>query len=266
VKKFILVTFLSLCFLADNAGAMTIEEAASGEHRSENDIARNVHRNPVETLTFFGIEKNMAVLEIWPGSRGWYTEILAPFLKESGTYYAANYDGSTGLSYFEKGAKKFRTKIDSSPKIYGDVILKTLMPPTELTPAPAESLDLVLTFRNIHNWVNNGIEEAILASAFTMLKRNGVLGLVAHRTKNSALGRDSAQSGYLTEKQVIALVEKVGFRLSEKSEINGNPKDTADHPKGVWTLPPVLRLGDEDREKYLEIGESDRMTLKFVKP
>jgi len=140
------------------------------------------------------------------------------------------------------------------------------MPPTKTAPAPAESVDLVLTFRNIHNWVNNGIEEEILASAYKMLKKDGVLGLVAHRTKNSELGPESAQSGYLTEEQVISLVENVGFRLSEKSEINGNPNDTADHPKGVWTLPPVLRLGDKDREKYLEIGESDRMTLKFIKP
>ena len=156
-------------------------------------------------------------------------------------------------------------KMDASPSIYDKIKLTTLMPPNKVVAAPAETVDLVVTFRNIHNWVNNGIEKAVLTSAYKALKKNGVLGLVAHRTKDSSVGLESAQTGYLTEDQVIAIVEEVGFRLEARSEINANPSDSANHPKGVWTLPPMLRLGEIDKEKYLAIGESDRMTLKFIK-
>ena len=265
MKKILTTGLILTCFWANNLVAMTLTEATTGAHRSGENIARNAHRNPTKTLEFFGLKENMTVLEIWPGSRGWYTEVLAPYLKTKGVYYAANFDGSTGAAYFEKAAKKFQQKINASPDIYGSIKLTTLMPPNKLVSAPAETVDLVVTFRNIHNWVNNGIEKAILASAHKALKKNGVLGLVAHRTKDSSVGLESAQTGYLTENQVIALVEEVGFSLEARSEINANPSDSANHPKGVWTLPPMLRLGEVDKEKYLAIGESDRMTLKFIK-
>ena len=199
-----------MCFWVNDLVAMTLIEATTGAHRSGENIARNAHRNPIETLEFFGLKKNMTVLEIWPGSRGWYTEVLAPYLKTKGVYYAANFDGSTGAVYFEKAAKKFQQKINASPDIYGNIKLTTLMPPNKLVSAPAETVDLVVTFRNIHNWVNNGIEKAILTSAHKALKKNGVLGLVAHRTKDSSVGLESAQTGYLTENAILAKISSRG--------------------------------------------------------
>ena len=265
MKKILTAGLLLTCFWANDLVAIALVEATTGAHRSGENIARNAYRNPIETLEFFGLKENMTVLEIWPGSRGWYTEVLAPYLRKDGVYYAANFDGSTGAAYFEKAVKKFRQKMDASPEIYDKIKLTTLMPPNKVVAAPAETVDLVVTFRNIHNWVNNGIEKAVLTSAYKALKKNGVLGLVAHRTKDSSVGLESAQTGYLTEDQVIAIVEEVGFRLEARSEINANPSDSANHPKGDWTLPPMLRLGEIDKEKYLAIGESDRMTLKFIK-
>ena len=265
MKRLSTLGLILFCVWTNNILAMSLVEAANGAHRSSENITRNVHRNPVETLEFFGIKEDMTVLEVWPGSRGWYTEVLAPYLKAKGVYYAANFDGSTGASYFEKAAKKFLKKIEASPDIYSNIILTTLMPPNKIISAPEETVDLVVTFRNIHNWVNNGIEEAMLTSAYKALKKNGVLGLVAHRTKDESVGLESAQTGYLTEDQVISLVEKVGFSFEARSEINANPADLSKHPKGVWTLPPMLRLGEVDKAKYIAIGESDRMTLKFLK-
>ena len=266
--KNIILTILLFFSLNQNnvASTPTLAEAIVGEHRSVINIARNAHRHPQETLEFFDIKNDMTVLEIWPGSGGWYTEILAPFLNNHGTYYAANYDGSSGQEYFKRGAEKFVSKLKEFPKVYGKVLVTTLMPPTHVLPAPDSSVDLILTFRNVHNWVNNNIDGQMFKSAFIMLKKGGVLGVVAHRTRDENQGRASAKTGYLSEKNVITIVESVGFRLEAESEINANPADTATHPKGVWTLPPMLRLGDVDRKKYEAIGESDRMTLKFVKP
>ncbi len=240
--------------------------AANGKHRSAANIARNDARHPVETLEFFGIQPTMTVVEIWPGGGGWYTEILAPYLREDGLLYAANYDGSTGVSYFEKNAQAFVDKLAANPDVYDKVKVGALMPPASLSAAPAGSADLVVTFRNLHNWVRDGRAEAMFAAAYAALKPGGILGLVAHRGSAEMVGPEAAKSGYLAESEALRLAAGAGFEFVAKSEINANPKDTRDHPQGVWTLPPSFRAGEVDRDKYAAIGESDRMTMKFVKP
>ena len=250
---------------ADETELLT--KAATGAHRSEANIARNEWRHPVETLKFFGIKNDMKVAEIWPGSGGWYTEVLAPYLKDNGTFVTLNYNGSTGVDYFARGDKKFREKLAANPEVYGDVVVANLMPPKTFPDLEDkyEDLDMVVTFRNIHNWVSRGIAEQMFQQMHALLKTGGVLGLVAHRGTAEMTDKEHAKTGYLAESVIISLAERSGFELVDTSEINANPKDTKDHPEGVWTLPPSYRLGDVDREKYQAIGESDRMTFKFVK-
>jgi predicted methyltransferase len=261
------LTFASLLLFATSANSdetALLTKAATGAHRSAENIARNAWRHPVETLKFFGIKNNMRVAEIWPGGGGWYTEVLAPYLKDNGTFVTVSYDGSTGVEYFKRGEKKFRDKLAANPEVYGDVVIDHLMPPT--TPDfDEEDLDMVLTFRNIHNWVRNGIAEEMFQQMHALLKTGGILGLVAHRGTAHMTEKEHAETGYLAESVIIALAEQNGFELVDTSEINANPKDTKDHPEGVWTLPPSYRLGNTDKEKYRAIGESDRMTFKFVR-
>ena len=256
---------VSLCTFADETALLT--KAAEGAHRSETNIARNEWRHPVETLTFFGIKNDMRVAEIWPGSGGWYTEILAPYLKENGLLVTLNYDGSTGREYFMRGDKKFRAKLAANPEVYGKVIVKNLLPPKSIPimEDEIEDLDMILTFRNVHNWIRNDIAVEMFKQLNSLLKPGGVLGLVAHRGTPEMTEKKHATTGYLADSVIISLAERSGFELVDTSEINANPKDTKDHPEGVWTLPPSYRLGDVDRAKYQAIGESDRMTLKFVK-
>lgn len=248
------------------ADTAALERAATGEHRSAGNIVRNASRHPVETLAFFGIRPDMTVVEIWPGGGGWYTEVLAPYLRDGGKLVAANYDGSTGVEYFARNAQKFRDKLAAHPDVYDRVVVTDLMPPAKTVAAPAGSADLVLTFRNLHNWVRDGRAEAMFAAMYEALKPGGTLGLVAHRGTAEMVGPESAKTGYLAESEAMRLAKQAGFEFVAKSEINANPKDTKDHPEGVWTLPPSYRMGDTDREKYAAIGESDRMTMKFVKP
>ncbi|MGR8946596.1 MAG: class I SAM-dependent methyltransferase [Gammaproteobacteria bacterium] len=265
--RFALSTLLVVSFCASANEIKLLTAAAEGAHRSEANIARNAWRHPVETLLFFGIKNDMRVAEVWPGSGGWYTEILAPYLKENGVLVTLNYDGSTGVEYFEKGDKKFRAKLAANPDVYGKVVVKNLMPPKSI-PAisdEVEELDMLLTFRNVHNWVRNGIAEDMFKHMHALLKPGGVLGLVAHRGTPEMTEKKHANTGYLADSVIISLAERHGFELVDTSEINANPKDTKDHPEGVWTLPPSYRLGEVDREKYQAIGESDRMTFKFVK-
>ena len=256
---------LPLSVSADETERLT--KAATGAHRSDKNIARNDWRHPVETLKFFGIKHDMKVAEVWPGSRGWYTEVLAAYLKENGTLVTLNYDGSTGRDYFDRGDKKFREKLAANPDVYGNVVVGNLMPPNTYPDLDddIEDLDMVVTFRNIHNWVRNGIAEEMFQQMHSLLKPGGILGLVAHRGTPEMTEKEHAATGYLAESVIISLAERSGFELVDTSEINANPKDTKDHPEGVWTLPPSFRLGDVDREKYQAIGESDRMTFKFVK-
>jgi predicted methyltransferase len=240
--------------------------AANGDHRSADNIKRNSSRHSVETLKFFGITSDMTVMEIWPGSGGWYTEILAPYLREQGTFYAASYVGDKDTPYFIKGVEKFEKKLAANPTVYDKVKSVSIMPPAHIEPAPEGSVDLILSFRNLHNWVNNDMADEMFRAFFKALKPGGVLGVVAHRAKPETIGLDSAKTGYLAESEAIKIAETAGFVLSEKSQLNANPKDTKDYPDGVWTLPPNYKKGEVDKAKYEAIGESDRMTLKFSKP
>jgi predicted methyltransferase len=240
-----------------------LKEVIAGDQRSTENRARDEYRHPYETLTFFGIRPDMTVVEIYPG-RGWYTEVLAPYLKGSGTFYAAEHPGDPSYEAVQRSLEAFDQKVKDAPELYGEVKRTKLTKDGDI--APPDSADLVVTFRNVHSWMGAGTENEAFAAMFRALKPGGVLGLVQHRGDPSVKQDPKAGSGYVNQDYVIEMAKKAGFELAEKSEINANPKDTKDYPKGVWTLPPSLRLGDEDREKYLAIGESDRMTLKFVKP
>ncbi len=253
----------------DASTSAALDKAISGEHRSDANKARDTFRKPKETLAFFGLRSDMTVVEIWPGS-GWYTEILAPVLKESGTLYAAQYTVNPTYGYQRRYFGAFLTKLGQKPDIYRDVKITALDFPYELNIAPAGSADMVLTFRNAHNWVNPGYgtQAGPLAfeTMFDTLKPGGVLGIVDHRWPDPATEDPDADNGYVSEQRIIALAEAAGFTLEARSDMHRNERDDHEHPEGVWTLPPSLALGDQDREQYTAIGESDRMTLKFVKP
>jgi len=235
----------------------SLKTILASRERSPENRARDRYRHPLETLTWFGIKPDMTVVEISPGA-GWYTEILAPFLKAHGKLYEAVRSG--------EAAQRFKRKLAANPAMYSKVIITEHGPPETTGIAPAGSADMVLTFRNVHNWISGGYAKDMFKAMYLALKPGGVLGLVEHRG-NPALPQDpKASSGYVREDYVIKLAEGAGFQLVGRSEINANPKDTKDYPDGVWTLPPTLRLKARDRQKYLAIGESDRMTLKFIKP
>ena len=254
--------------LADHHGAATaktLTQWAEGEHRSESNRDRNKSRNPVDTLEFFGLAADMTVIEILP-SRGWYTEIMAPYLRDHGKYYAAHFSPNASASYMPPNLRNFEEKITDDPDLYGKITVRHLNPPNEVTIAPPESADMALTFRNVHNWIMAGQEHEYFATFYKALKPGGVLGVVEHRAKPDA-GMDVMRtSGYVTEAYVKEVAAAAGFEFAGNSELNANPKDPTVHPEGVWTLPPNYRMGDVDRDKYMAIGESDRMTLKFVKP
>lgn len=239
--------------------------AIASPTRTDTNRARDIYRHPYETLSFFGVEPDDTVVEIWPGG-GWYTEILAPYLASGGgTLYLASPEwGRSGITKLQQ----------ANPALYGGLRVADY-PVFDGKPAeiPAGSVDVVLTFRNVHNWRmgyrrddKQDYSAEAFAQAYAMLKPGGVLGVADHRLPETASDERERTSGYIKVSTVKRLAEQAGFRLAASSEINANPKDTADWPDGVWTLPPALRLKDKDREKYLAIGESDRMTLKFVKP
>lgn len=242
-----------------------ITAATQGDHRTAAFVARDVWRQPVDTLIFFGVEPDMTVVEIWPGG-GWYTEILAPLLRDQGQLYAAHFDPDSAVPFFQRSRAAYEEKLAARPEVYDRVSLTVLAPPAHTAIAPSGSADRVLTFRNVHNWANAGTAEAAFGAFYTALRPGGILGVVEHRAPAGRSLADQIASGYMTEDYVVTLAEAAGFELLESSEINANPADTAEHPEGVWTLPPSLRLGDTHREYYLAIGESDRMTLKFRKP
>jgi predicted methyltransferase len=243
--------------------AAALDKVLAGEHRSPANVARDKYRHPRETLLFFGLRPEMHVLEIWPDPAGWYTEIIAPLVREKGRYYAAIIDAQPGNEYAQRRVTGFREKLASRPDLYDRVIVTTL-PADGSDIVPPESVDMVLTFRNIHNWMASGTAKQAFAAMYRALKPGGTLGVVEHRGDPSKPQDPKARSGYVNEQYAIDLIQRQGFRLVAKSEINANPNDTKDYAQGVWTLPPVYRAGD--REKYAAIGESDRFTLKFVKP
>jgi len=240
-----------------------LELAIAGEHRSDKNKARDSFRHPKDTLVFFGFNSTMTVVEVTPGG-GWYTEILAPALKGTGKLYGAHYPDTGEDNYYSNSRKSLEKKL-SSHAVFSDVELTDFIPRKESVLAPKSSVDLVLTFRNLHNWGEDGMAQ-MFKDAFTALKDGGVLGVVEHRMPAAQHWSMNKRSGYVPAAMVVKLAKEAGFVLAASSEINANIKDGANHPKGVWTLPPVLRLGEKDKDKYLAIGESDRMTLKLVKP
>ncbi len=242
-----------------------IDQVMVGDHRAPANKARDKYRHPKETLLFFGLRPEMTVVEISP-SRGWYTEILAPVLRDAGQYYAAVAAVTEKTpDAVKKNDADYRAMLAAAPDLYGKVKLSVLTPGA-LQVAPPGSADMVLTFRNVHNWAKAGTVDAMFKAFHDALKSGGTLGVVEHRAKPDTSFEKQIETGYMAEAYVVETAQKAGFRLANKSEINSNPKDTKDYPGGVWTLPPTLRYGDQDRDKYLAIGESDRMTLKFTRP
>ena len=251
---------------ADNTGDAALKAAIAGSARTPANVVRDGARHPYETLSFFGIKPTMTVVELSPGA-GWYTEILAPYLRGQGKLIAAGSDpqGSEGA---RRSAARFQQKLDTNPAAFDKVEIGAFSPPSTYRIAPKGTADMVLTFRNIHNWIPVGEDglKVLFGQIYDSLKPGGVFGVVEHRLPANKPQDATASSGYLHEAYVIRLAENAGFRLAGKSEINANPKDTADHQGGVWALPPTYANKDVDRAKYEAIGESDRMTLKFVKP
>ena len=235
------------------------------QYRNAKEKARDKYRHPKQTLKFFGVKPTDTVVEIWPGG-GWYTQILAPALKGDGQYVAAHWPKDSNVGFFTKYRAKFDVKFTDHPERYGDISVTSFEPPKDTTLAPNESADVVLTFRNVHNWMSKDYEQTVFNSAFKALKPGGVLGVVEHRAKPGTDRLTMIESGYVTEDYVKQLAKKAGFKFAGSSEVNANRKDVKNYPAGVWTLPPTLRLKDQGKDKYLKIGESDRMTLKFVKP
>jgi predicted methyltransferase len=243
---------------------VTLAALVAGPQRTEANRVRDPYRHPQATLEFFGLKPRMTVVEIWPGGAGWWTEILAPYLAAHGRYYAA-LPNPARSDEARRGNVAFAAKMAADPKLYGKVITTTLDGDSAKI-APDNSADLVLTFRNLHDWVPQGTAVPALRAMYRALKPGGILGIEDHRASNARPQDPEAKSGYLREDFTIKLVESVGFKFVAKSGVNANPRDTKDYPDGVWTLPPTLRLKDQDRAKYLAIGESDRYTMKFVKP
>ena len=248
------------------ANAQTTETFApllAAAHRSPRNVARDDFRHPAQTLAFFGVRADSTVVEILPGSSGYYMEILAPWLREKGLYVAANRDAAAPPQYLADH-RKLLARLEAQPQLYGKVLV-TQFNADRHEIAPAGSADYVLTFRNLHNWMERGELDGALRAFHRALKPGGVLGVVDHRGRTDLPQAQQMKAGYVRQDVAIEAIERAGFRLVDSSEVNANPRDTKDHPEGVWTLPPTYRLKDVDRAKYEAIGESDRFTLKFVK-
>jgi len=260
-KIFIYFVLVSTFLTFQNLQASTIENAVINDERSAKNIVRDKYRHPIETLKFFQIKSNMTVIELSPGS-GWYTEILSKYLYEEGKLIAAAYNPSVS-DYAKRSREAYEKKLKSKIS-YNKVEVVDLF--SKLS--DDATIDAVLTFRNIHNWIDEDTKNLrkIFEQSYSALKPGGIFGVVEHRAKPETSLEDMRKSGYVTEELTINLAKEVGFILSAKSNINANIKDTKDHPAGVWSLPPTLYLKDKNREKFIEIGETDRMTLLFRKP
>ena len=259
MKKLLIlsISLLTLSFTS-NFFAHDLKGAIASEDRTPKNVVRDVYRNPYETLDFFGIKQDMTVVELSPGG-GWYTEILANYIHYPGTLIAAHFNPDAG-GYYKRGRANFEKKMNSN-RMYGRVEIVNI----DSTLAEPNSVDAVLTFRNLHNWLGP-LMDTIFSNSYKALKPGGIFGVVEHRANEGTTLEMMKKSGYVTEKHAIEMAKKHGFELVSTSEVNSNPKDIKNYPKGVWTLPPNLRMKEEDKEKYLEIGESDRMTLLFRKP
>ncbi len=267
------VAFLVLALLAVSACAgmsarskltSRLDAAISGSHRTDAEKARDRYRHPRETLLFFGLKPDQTVVEITPAG-GWYTKIIAPVVRGDGRYIGAMPPVVAGNANSERGRQAFTSLLAASPELLGHAEV-TSFDIGKGSLVPDGTADLVVTFRNIHNWMAGDRAEAAFRDMYRALKPGGTLGVTEHRGNEAVPQDPRARSGYVNQSYAIRLIESVGFRLVATSEINANPKDTKDYPGGVWTLPPILAAGNADREKYLAIGESDRFTLKFVKP
>jgi predicted methyltransferase len=247
--------------------AERVASAMTGTHRADENKARDQYRHPAETLAFFGIEDGMTVMEIWPGS-GWYTEILAPAVRDHGTLVIATWDPQVEgqPAYRYELPKELAEKFTQHPEIYDQVQGQYFSPPESASLGEAGSIDAIVTFRNTHGWINAGQAQDIFNEFARVLKPGGILGVVQHRADDGVDPQVSAEKGYVSEASVKAIAAKAGLEFEAASEINANPKDTKDYPEGVWTLPPSYALGEVDHDKYAAIGESDRMTLRFRKP
>lgn len=251
------------CFGAHAQQPVGLAKWIAAPHRTEGNVARDRFRHPGEVLAFLGVKDASTVAEILPGSRGYYMEILAPYLKERGRYIAASRDREAPPQYLADH-QKLLARLKAEPALYGKVVV-TQFNADKHEIAPPGSADFVLTFRNLHNWIDRNEIEGALRAFHKALKPGGVLGVVDHRGRSDVPQEVQIKDGYVRQDFAVALVERAGFRLVGTSEVNANPKDTKDYPKGVWTLPPTYRLKDKDHAKYEAIGESDRFTLKFVK-
>lgn len=251
-----------------------VENALVGDHRSAAHRSRDEARNPAETLAFMGWRPGMTVVEVWP-STGWYTEVLAPITREDGIYYAANFAPTADRTppWRKREHKRYMEKLEKRPGVYNHVVPTPLSIPERTTIAPPGSADMVLTFRNVHNWMKGDYAPAMFDVMARALRPGGVLGVVEHRAPPGTSVSEMKQSGYVTERHVIALARSAGLTLEARSEINANPRDDHVHPAGVWSLPPTLRhcrrvpdnMRKDCRARYEAIGESDRMTLRFRK-
>ncbi len=279
VKTSKLLLYLMVLSMPGSLKASTLDElivqVMAGDHRDSGNSLRDQYRNPRETLAFFELKPDMTVVEIWPGA-GWYTEILAPVLREKGIYYVAGFAPTANRTpqWRKDVHKKFTDKLETRPEVYDHVVVTELSVPERTVIAPPGTVDMVLTFRNVHNWMNGDYEQQMFEVMNRALKPGGILGVVEHRARPGTPREKMKESGYVTEEHVISVAEQAGFRLEARAEINANPADNRDHPAGVWTLPPSLRfcarLEDASEkaactEKYRSIGESDRMTLRFRK-
>jgi predicted methyltransferase len=235
--------------------------AIASPSRQSSDVARDKARHPLEELTFFGLEPTQTVVELWPGG-GYWTDIVGPYLVEHGHYYAAVPPSSDSEN---AGTLKWRARFVDHPEHYGKIMVTTLGA-GHFDIAPPNSADVVLTFRNLHNWMDGGYASEVLAACYRALKPGGILGIEEHRGRSDRPQDPKAASGYVRQDYAIALAKKAGFELVGSSEIDANPRDTKDWPSGVWTLPPTLALGDKDRDRYMAIGEADNFVLKFRKP
>jgi|TARA_B000000565_G_scaffold250372_1_gene222825 predicted methyltransferase len=258
--KFFISVFLMLSSIASS---QSIDDILKGKHRSEKNKARDIYRNPKETLNFFGIKNDMTVVELSPGG-GWYQEIIGPYLRKNGKYISATYDPESKNERTRDRYSKERDKLNSQKKLYGDVLM---VPINAAVYGEENSADLVVSFRNYHNWSGNSEFEKLRA-IYKTLKPGGVLGITDHRSNST-----KDEKGYACEPCLIDDAEAVGFKYIGSSQINANPMDTKDYPGGVWNLPPTLSENGlkktqikKMQKKFLSIGESDRFTIKFIKP
>lgn len=257
-------------FTASIAFANDLDDIIDGKHRSEENKERDEYRHPAKVLEFFGTQPNQHVLEMWPGN-GWYSEILAPYVKDKGKYTAVTFavdnlnSDDRKAAFWSKTALKYREKM-SDKAIYGNVAFGEFEPPRKVELTKNNSVDVAYVVRVMHIWDEEGMLSQGLSSIYEALKPGGILAVIQHKGDEIQGIGSAAGEGYLGQNYVIEASEKVGFKFVESSDVNANPKDTKNYPKGVYSLPPMLAMGAKNKDKYMDIGESDRMTLKFIKP